>query len=87
MNLMPPDAPPPSGAPAVGPPLPAGEEGAGRLRAPRRLARPRRQGDLDVFFMRGAGRLGMGTGVEVVGDVANQTDKPAIGATRIGCAD
>ena len=29
MNLMPPDAPPPSGAPAVGPPLPAGEEGAG----------------------------------------------------------
>ena len=28
-----------------------------------------------------------GTGVEVVGDVANRTDKPAIGATRIECAD
>ena len=84
MNLMPPDAPPPSGAPAVGPPLPAGEEGAGRLRAPRRLAHPRRQGGAGrFFFMGGAGRLGVGRGVEVVGDVANRTDEPAIG----GCAD
>jgi hypothetical protein len=77
-NRMSPDATPTSVAPAVGPPLPAGEE-AGRLRAPRRLARPRLQGSADaswaVFFMRGAGQLGVGTEVEIVGDVANRMEK------------
>jgi len=69
---------PPCPPPRWGPPLPAGEE-AGRLRAPRRLARPRPQGSADaswaVFFMRGAGQLGVGTEVEMVGDVANRMEK------------
>ena len=85
MNLMPPDAPPPSGALAVGAPLPRGGGGGGEAAgASSSRASAAAGGSWAVFFlMRGAGRLGVGTGVEVVGDVANRTDEPAIG----GCAD
>ena len=90
---MSPDATPTSVAPAVGPPLPAGEE-AGRLRAPRRLARPRPQGSADtswaVFFYEGSWAVGRGDrGGEGGGRRDSRTGwknwKQRSGTSRIGC--